>query len=237
MLFLRQIKGISICSRLASISIRNLNVSSNSSPLSVSSSLNPAFLHNIEKSKLNGLSLQSTASIVNEIGYRQPIWKKEIFELPLTNKIVEIPTQINQKIIEEITNIDKTINLPTGNKSDENGKQAARLIQIRKRKMKKHKLRKLRKKMKFVWGRAKQRREWKKERRFLNGLLDQIKVAQKFSAEEFVEDKIRKATTDPLPRHYKGRKLPQWLIRELLEKDRLKAVEKKYQFWEECGKK
>lgn len=82
-------------------------------------------------------------------------WKKEIFEIPLTNKIVENPVNTN-KIIEEITKIEKAVDLPAinGNKSDDVGKQAARLIVIRRRKMKKHKLKKLRKKMKFVWAKV-----------------------------------------------------------------------------------
>lgn len=83
-------------------------------------------------------------------------WKKEIFEIPLTNKIVENPNQIT-KIIEDVTKIEKTVDLPAinGNKNDDVGKQAARLIVIRRRKMKKHKLKKLRKKMKFMWAKVK----------------------------------------------------------------------------------
>lgn len=90
--------------------------------------------------------------------------------------------------------------------------------------------------MKFVWAKAKQRREWKKERRFLNGLLNQIKAAQKFSAEDHVNEMIRKATENPPPRFYKSRRLPTWLILELLEKENQKKLEKKYKFWEECGR-
>lgn len=179
--------------------------------------------------------MQSSSSLINEIGNQRPLWRKEIFEIPLTNKIIENPFNNNNKIIEDIINIDKSINLPTDENKIENGKQAARLIVIRKRKMRKHKLRKLRKKMKFVWGKMKQRREWKKERRFLNGLLYKIKQAQKFSAEEYVTEKIRIATEDPIPRYWKHRRLPEWLVKDLMQKEEQKKVEKKYKFWEECG--
>jgi hypothetical protein len=185
--------------------------------------------------KFNQITLQSTnSSLIKEIGGRSPNWRKEIFEIPLSNKIVENPVQIS-KIIEDVVKIDKSIDLPTdSNRNTE--KQAARLIVIRKRKMRRHKLRKLRKRMKFVWGRAKQRREWKKERRFLNTLMYKIKEAQKFSAEDYVNNLIKVSVENAIPKTYKGKKLPQWLVKELMDKDRQKEVEKKYQFWEECRK-
>lgn len=60
-----------------------------------------------------------------------------------------------KKIIEEVT--DKVIDLPTINSGIENdaGKQAKNgMIMIRRRKMRKHKLRKLRKKMKYEWAKV-----------------------------------------------------------------------------------
>lgn len=71
-------------------------------------------------------------------------------------------------------------------------KQAARLIIIRRKKMKKHKLRKLRLKMKFEWAKVRQRREWKKEKEFQAGLIAQCKEAEAFSAEEYVQSRINK---------------------------------------------
>lgn len=46
------------------------------------------------------------------------------------------------------------IEMPNNSKVDDTGIQAARLIVIRRKKMKKHKLRKLRKKMKFEWAKV-----------------------------------------------------------------------------------
>lgn len=185
--------------------------------------------------KFNHVTLQSTnSSLIKEIGGQKPLWRKEILDIPLTNKIVENPIQI-RKIIEDVVKIDKSIDLPTDTTKNSE-KQAARLIVIRKRKMRKHKLRKLRKKMKFVWAKTRQRREWKKEKKFLNSLLTEIKTAEKFSAEDHVNDIIRKATVDEIPRTYKGKKMPQWLVKELMDKDRQAETNKKYQFWEECRK-
>lgn len=226
------IAGISLCNRLASISIRNLNISNSqtSSPPS-----NYFSLQTDEILKHNNLILQSTnSSLIKEIGNHNPVWRKEIFELPLTNKIIENPAS-NNKIIEDIINIEKSIIDPNSNKNGDAGKQAARLIVIRRSKMKKHKRRKLAKKMKFIWAKALQRKEWKKEKNFLNGLLNKINEARKFSAEEYVRDTIKQATEEVIPRMWKGRKMPKWLIIEQMEKVKKQKTEQKYIFWEECA--
>lgn len=69
-------------------------------------------------------------------------------------------------------------------------KEAARMIIIRRKKMKKHKLKKLRKRLKFVRAKIRQRREWKKEKDFQAGLIKLCKEAESFSAEEYVNEKI-----------------------------------------------
>lgn len=71
-------------------------------------------------------------------------------------------------------------------------KEAARLIIIRRKKMKKHKLRKLRLRMKYVWAKVRQKREWKKEKEFQAGLIAQCKTAETFSAEEYVQQRIKR---------------------------------------------
>lgn len=104
---------------------------------------------------------------------------------------------------------------------------------IRRKKMKKHKRRKLWKRMRFEWAKRRQRREFKKEKLFQADMVGQIKEAEKFSAEEYVEEKIRKATETILPRYYRGHRLPAFVIKDLIEKDRLKrerAKEKKERF-------
>lgn len=71
-----------------------------------------------------------------------------------------------------------TISLPLVDPSAENINeiQAARLIVIRRKKMKKHKLRKLRKRMKYVWAKVRQKREMRKEKVFQSELLEQVSL-------------------------------------------------------------
>lgn len=95
-------------------------------------------------------------------------------------------------------------------------KRAARLIVIRRKKMKKHKLRKLRKRMKYEWAKQRQRRELKKEKAFQAELVNQCKTAEAFSAEKYVQDKIDKLNEVQIPRFWKGRRLPEFIIREKL---------------------
>jgi hypothetical protein len=95
-------------------------------------------------------------------------------------------------------------------------KQAARLIVIRRRKMKKHKLKKLRKKMKFEWAKVRQRRELRKEKAFQAELIAQIKEAEKFDAEKYVAERLQEAHKVPLPRTWKGKRLPFFIIKEKL---------------------
>lgn len=93
---------------------------------------------------------------------------------------------------------------------------------IRRKKMKKHKRRKLWKRMRFEWAKRRQRREYRKEKAFQAELLAQIAEAEKFSAEDYVADKIKQATDVPLPRYWKGKRLPAFIIKDLLEEEKIK---------------
>lgn len=149
------VSGTRISTQLIALSLRNLSISSNSQTTN-----NPFLIGKLDNQEfsLQPLIAKQNTNFVKDIGINCPVWRrKEIFELPLTNKIVENPTQGN-KIIEEITNIEKTISLPDNNKSEDDiGKQAKNgMIMIRRRKMRKHKLRKLRKRMKYEWAKVSQ---------------------------------------------------------------------------------
>lgn len=74
-------------------------------------------------------------------------------------------------------------------------KHAARLIVIRRRKMKKHKLRKLRKRMKFVFEKIRNRREKRKETAFQAELLAQMKAAEDFDADKWAQDFLKRSRT------------------------------------------
>lgn len=168
-------------------------------------------LNKVELKTTNNLIHFSPRSINLEIGIpTNPL--KEIQDFPIFNKIIENPLNSSINEIMEITN--KTdLDLPTNIVKEI---EAARLIGIRRRKMKKHKLKKLRKRMKFEWAKVRQRREMRKEKAFQAKLIAQIKLAEKFSAEEYVAKKILQATETPLPRYWKGKRLPVFLIKEKL---------------------
>lgn len=81
-----------------------------------------------------------------------------------------------------------------------------------------------------------QRREWKKEKVFQAELSWQIRKSEEFSAEQYVAEKIKLATETPIPRFWKHRRLPQFVIKELLEKEERQKERKKLKLWEELGR-
>uniref|UniRef100_A0A2A4JHD1 Ribosomal protein mS38 C-terminal domain-containing protein n=1 Tax=Heliothis virescens TaxID=7102 RepID=A0A2A4JHD1_HELVI len=97
---------------------------------------------------------------------------------------------------------------------------AVRLIVIRRKKMKKHQRRKLWKKMRYTWARIKQHRRQTKEKNFQNALLAMVKEANEFQAEKYVADKIHKANHTPLPTRWRHKRLPEFIIRQLLGIDK-----------------
>lgn len=134
------------------------------------------------------------------------------------NKIIESPrstwiTEINDILQRERVG---EIIAPPADKSKPDKMEAARLIVIRRRKMKKHKLKKLRRKMKFEWAKVRQRREMRKEKAFQAKLVSQVKEAEGFSAEQYVADVLRQANEVPLPRYWNGRRLPAFIIKQKL---------------------
>lgn len=82
------------------------------------------------------------------------IWQKQdSFKLPINNiQPIKLPNNLLWLPINEPEKINTVIETPP-TVNDET-KQAARLIIIRRKKMKKHKLKKLRKKMKYVWAKV-----------------------------------------------------------------------------------
>ncbi|KAL4713781.1 hypothetical protein ACJJTC_012298 [Scirpophaga incertulas] len=98
--------------------------------------------------------------------------------------------------------------------------QAERLIVIRRKKMKKHQRRKLWKRMRHRWAKIKQNRRQIKEKIFQNELLAMVKSANEFSAEKYVADKLEKANHIPLPTRWRHKKLPEFIIRQLLGIDK-----------------
>merc|ERR1712111_210108 len=63
-------------------------------------------------------------------------------------------------------------------------------------------------------------REKKRELEFRAILAAKVAAARKFSAEKYVNDYLEDFHKELLPKTYQGHRLPEWLIRELMEKDR-----------------
>ncbi|KQS52105.1 uncharacterized protein LOC6555013 isoform X2 [Drosophila erecta] len=137
--------------------------------------------------------------------------------LPISH-IIESPRSTWLNEINDILHRDRVgeVIAPPLDKSKSDKMEAARLIVIRRRKMKKHKLKKLRRKMKFEWAKVRQRREMRKEKAFQAKLMSQIKQAEAFSAEQHVAEILRQANETKLPRFWKGRRLPAFIIKQKL---------------------
>nr|XP_018903898.1 PREDICTED: uncharacterized protein LOC109034924 [Bemisia tabaci] len=104
-------------------------------------------------------------------------------------------------------------------------KQAHRMINIRRRKMKKHKLKKLRKRMKFEWKKKALKREKIKEKAFYMELYAQIRTAETFSPQDYAAEQRKIIKQTYLPLEYE--KMPQWYLKETLDKEKRIARETK----------
>lgn len=116
--------------------------------------------------------------------------------------------------LNETTLVSYEIIAPPSSSTNNTPKEATRMIVIRRKKMKKHKLRKLRKKMKFEWAKLRQKREFNKEKAFQAVLIQQCKEAEAFSAEKYVDEKLSRLHEIVVPRYWKGKRLPEFLIRQ-----------------------
>ncbi|XP_015602623.1 uncharacterized protein LOC107271304 [Cephus cinctus] len=181
----------------------------------------------------NGIA-KDTTPFENELKFSQRSINID-FDLPTRNcrisSIIEFPISTNLQIGEppklniiETIIPEKSVDLPPIERNIE--KQAARLIVIRRKKMKKHQLRKLRKRMRFEWAKVRQRRELKKEKAFQAELLAQIDVAEKFDAKAYVASRIHELTKERLPKRWRGEILPESMIRQFIQekKARKEAV-------------
>ncbi|VVC26511.1 Domain of unknown function DUF1713 [Cinara cedri] len=110
--------------------------------------------------------------------------------------------------------------------NNDNEIQAARLIVIRRNKMKKHKLKKLRKRMKYVWAKVRQKRELRKEKAFQAELMSQVKEAEQFKAVDYVQDKLNIINMTILPNTWRGKRLPEFVIKDLINKAQAKRQAK-----------
>ncbi|XP_068231517.1 uncharacterized protein [Palaemon carinicauda] len=192
--------------------------------------------HEIEKSFrklcLSPVEAQLTANMLSvcEKNIFSPFHTNE-YRLPSIYKpiTITVPSLYDGAVLEKelppIPTLTELIDPVTKNKIEEapseqvTEKQAARLIVIRRSKMNKHKLKKLRKKMKFTWLKIIQKREYKKEKAFQAEQMDIIREAETFDAQKYVEDILRRVTAKAEPRYYKGKRLPTFIVKELKQED------------------
>ena len=166
--------------------------------------LNSIFLdsrHHADNPKLN--EYRFTALNINNGNFVPPS-----IQPPTPNRRIEDPghderknvdtpvTAIVNEIMEKISDIKGDMDLPPLEGQDE-CKEAAVMIEIRRLKMKKHKRKKLLKKMKFIYAKRKLRRRLRKEKVFQAELLAKIKDAEQFSAEQYVTDKLARLKVPP----------------------------------------
>lgn len=166
--------------------------------------------HNIQEYRLP--SLVKPLSITVPSLYNGMIQEKG---LPPTLNIVE---KIEPLVKEEIREA-------PSNKVIE--KQAARLIVIRRRMMNKHKLKKLRKRMKFEWLKIIQKREYRKEKLFQATQMAKIRAAEAFDAAAHVANILRITKEKPIPKFWRGKRLPTDIIKQLMEEEELKKQKRK----------
>lgn len=106
-------------------------------------------------------------------------------------------------------------------------KYAVRMLILRRRKMKKHRRKRLwdRMYLKFLANKVASKK--RSEIQFRSRLSSKVTEARKFDAEAYVKQYLSEIHTPFVPATYKGKRLPQWLILELMENDKMQAKEAK----------
>lgn len=138
---------------------------------------------------------------------------------PLQEPVQRLPIQYDFPVSE------KSVDLPTNGRIVD--KRAINMLRIRHKKIKKHKRKKLRKKMKFVWAKIRLKRNQKKEKLFQAELIAKIKEAETFDAKEYVNEKLKILNKERLPRTYRGEILPLEMIKQFLEEKRARKEAKR----------
>ncbi|KAH0945096.1 hypothetical protein HN011_007728 [Eciton burchellii] len=151
--------------------------------------------------------------------------RKSIIDMPIT-RIPPLHEPVQHLPIEyDSPTLEKYIDLPTNGDIFE--KQAAHLIVIRRKKMKKHKRRKLAKRMKFVWEKLRIKRKQKKEKIFQGKLIRQVKKAQAFDAKKYVQEKLEILNKEWIPKTYRGEILSREMIKKFIDEKRAKKEAKR----------
>ncbi|KAM0737462.1 hypothetical protein ACS0PU_000555 [Formica fusca] len=149
---------------------------------------------------------------------------KNIIEMPVT-KISPLQEPIKRLPIRyDLPILEKSIDLPTNGEIFE--KRAVRLIVIRHKKIKKHKRRKLRKKMRFIWAKLRHKRNVKREKAFQAELINKIIQAQAFDARVYVKERLNILNKEKIPRTFRGEILPAEMIKKFIDEKKAKREAK-----------
>lgn len=133
-------------------------------------------------------------------GYQLPaVWyntvmKKSIID-PLSNfKVYDLPMPSGNAYRKDVPNTSPSsipVAIEDPNKTEVTHKMVLpKLITIRRKKMKKHKLKKLRKRMRFVMRRRSQKKLKQKEREIQQYEREQAKQGEAYSAEQYVDEQL-----------------------------------------------
>ncbi|XP_034938066.1 uncharacterized protein [Chelonus insularis] len=182
----------------------------------------PPFLHESSiTSKSNyepnlRVSAVPSSNIV-DLGLPQGIYRK-IIDTPIMKIPRTIIDPLTISILPKEDKIsDKSFNLPTPEGQIE--KKAHRMIRIRRRKMKNHKLKKWRRKYKTLYFNKLQRKWLRKEKEFRAEILAKIKAADEYDAKAYVASRLAILDNVRFPHTYKGYLLPEAQIRQLMKED------------------
>jgi len=93
--------------------------------------------------------------------------------------------------------------------------------------MKKHQRKRLWDRMYLKFRAAKVARTKRKELVFRQRLAAKVEEARRFNVEEYISNYLQDFHTPLTPGTHKGKRLPQWLILELLEEDKQQEKERK----------
>lgn len=146
---------------------------------------------------------------------------KNINEIPLSKIISSIQEPVIQHSIrDELPLVDKSLELPSVENVIE--KLAIRLIVIRREKMKKHKRRKLRRRMKVIWEKIRSKRNILKEKKLQEKLIGKIKHAEAFDFKQYIQSQLEFIKRERLPKTYRGEILPEAMIKKFIEEGRKK---------------
>ncbi|XP_066603156.1 uncharacterized protein [Prorops nasuta] len=110
----------------------------------------------------------------------------------------------------------KCIDLPAKEEFVE--KYAHRMINIRRRKMKKHKRKKLIKKMKHEWRKKRLRRKLQREKAFRTEMAVYIRKAEKFNAERYLLSRLEILSRKKPDIIWRGELLPEATVKDFKEK-------------------